>query len=131
MQVIDLPAITITLRHDDVAHAHFKDGHTGTVEDVKSMFEAILQARGGRKALLMVSVGVNAALNNEARAFASSPESNHYTAADAIVVRDFGHQLSANAFVRHNKPMRPIQLFPDQESALAWLATQHHLIEKE
>jgi hypothetical protein len=34
---------------------------------------------------------------------ASSKESNTVIAADAIIVRDFGHQLSANAFVRHNR----------------------------
>ena len=49
-------------------------------------------------------------------------------AADAIIVRDFGHQLAANVFVRHHKPGRPIQLFGDKASAMAWLDTQRHLI---
>jgi hypothetical protein len=55
--------------------------------------------------------------------------SNRLIAADAIVVRDFGHQLAANVFVRHHRPGRPIQMFPDQDSARAWLLQQHHLID--
>ena len=76
----------------------------------------------------MVSVGESTTMSNEARAHASSPSSADYIAADAIVVRDFGHQLAANVFVRHHKPGRPIQMFPDKESALAWLNEQRPLI---
>ena len=91
--------------------------------------EAIEAERDGRKVLLMVSVGLNTTMSNEARAFAAhSPESSRHIAADAIIVRDFGHQLAANVFVRHHKPGRPIQMFPDRDSALAWLRTQRHLV---
>lgn len=94
------------------------------------MFEAAAEGRNGRKVLLVVSVGVGSTLSNEARQYASSPESSKYIAADAIVVRDFGHQLTANVFVRYNKPQRPIQLFGDMDSALIWLKQQRHLVEK-
>lgn len=124
----DLRACLLTFLDADVVHAHFKDGMTGTVDDLRTMFETISDGRQGRKALLMVSFGDRAALTNEARAFASGDESNEHFAADAIIVRDFGHQMSANAFVRVNKPKRPIQLFPDQGSALAWLLEQRGLI---
>lgn len=128
MRTVDLKAVTVSFLEGDVVHAHFKDGMVGSVDDVKDLFAAIERERGGRKALLMVSVGVGSSMTNEARAMASGPEGNHVIAADAIIVRDFGHQMSANAFVRYNRPGRPAQLFPDQASALAWLAQQHHLI---
>ena len=129
MHTVDLDAVTLSFLDGDIVHAHFKDGRVGTETDVHAMFERIAQERGGRKALLMVSVGQGTSLTNEARSLASSEEGDHILAADAIVIRDFGHQLSANAFVRHNRPQRPIRLFPDQPAALAWLATQHHLID--
>ncbi len=125
---IDLRACTLTFLTEDVVHAHFKPGMTGAVDDLREMFAVISRERNGRKALLMVSFGDQAALTNEARAFASGEESSEHFAADAIIVRDFGHQMSANAFVRVNKPRRPIQLFPDQASALAWLLEQRGLI---
>lgn len=128
MHVVELDSCSISFLDDDIVHTHFKDAHLVSPDDVHAMFDAIELERKGRKALLLVSVGVGTTMSNEARAYASSPESSRYIAADAIVVRDFGHQLAANVFVRHHKPGRPIQMFPDRDSALAWLRTQHHLI---
>lgn len=128
MRSIELDVCTLTFIDDDVVHAHFKDGHTVSPEEVHAMFEAAVEGRNGRKVLLVVSVGIGSTLSNEARQYASSPESSKYIAADAIVVRDFGHQLTANVFVRYNKPQRPIQLFGDMDSALTWLDQQRHLV---
>lgn len=130
MRTVELPAIQVHFLDNDVVHAHFKDGSTGAVDDVKALFKLIEQERGGRKALLLVSMGQGAALTNEARAHASGSEGDHIIAADAIIVRDFGHQLSANAFVRHNRPGRPAHLFPDKESAVRWLLTNRERIDR-
>lgn len=130
-RTIDLKAIELTFLDGDVVHARFKDNIVGTEADVLEMFEAISKERHGRKGLLMVTVGAGSTLTNEARAIASGPLGDRVLAADAIVVRDFGHQLSANAFVRHNRPLRPTELFPDMPSALKWLCEQHELIQPE
>lgn len=129
MKTIELETIDLTFLEGEVVHAHFKAVRTADEADVWAMFQAIQNERAGRKALFMVSFAPGAGLTNEARKLASSVEANEFNAADAIIVRDFGHQLSANAFVRHNKPPRPIQLFPDQEAAIAWLEQQRHLID--
>lgn len=129
MTTMDLTACTLTFIDEDIVHAHFKDGLIAGPDAVDEMFNAIRGARDGRKVLLMVSVGIGASLTNEARNHASSDAGSELIAADAIVVRDFGHQMSANAFVRHNKPKRPIQLFPDTDSAVAWLQQHRNLIE--
>lgn len=124
----ELDACTIDLLDGDVAHVHFREGRTIDVEQVRSMFTALEAGRAGRKLLLMVSVGEGTTLTNEARAFAGGDAGTACAAADAIIVRDFGHQLAANVFVRHHRPARPIRMFPDRTSALAWLREQHHLI---
>jgi len=129
MHVVDLEACTVTFLGEDVVHTHFKDHHLVTPEEVQLMFDAIEAERKGRKVLLLVSVGEETTMNNEARAYASSEDSCRYIAADAIVVRDFSHQLAANVFVRHHKPHRPIQMFGDSHAALAWLKQQRHLID--
>ncbi len=131
MHVVTLEACTVAFLEGDIVHTHFEDDHMVTPEEVQAMFDAIEAERKGRKALLMVSVGNNTTMSNEARAHASAEASNKYIAADAIVVRDFAHNLTANVFVRHHKPHRPIQMFPDQEKALEWLKQQHHLVEAE
>ncbi|HQV38396.1 MAG: hypothetical protein IPO60_16495 [Flavobacteriales bacterium] len=126
---IDMKAIELSFLEGDVVHAHFKNDVLGSVEDVHELFDTIGRERKDRKGLLLVTVGDRSTLTNEARALASGPEGDRVLAADAIVLRDFGHQLAANAFVRHNRPLRPTKLFPDMKSALAWLGEQHHLIE--
>lgn len=128
LRVIDLHACSLSFLADDVVHAHFRDGMNGSIADLQEMFDTISHERKGHKALLMVSFGLNASLTNEARNFASGDESSKHFAADAIIVRDFGHQMSANAFVRVNKPQRPIKLFPDEETAMVWLLEQRGLI---
>lgn len=128
-QTIDLNSVQLLFLKDDVVHAHFKNDVLGKVEDVHEMFDTIDRERQGRKALLVVTMGEHSTLTNEARALASGPEGDRVLAADAIVLRDFSHQLAANAFVRHNRPLRPTQLFPDMPSALKWLGEHHHLIE--
>jgi len=129
MHLVELEACTVAFLDGDIVHTHFKDHHLVSPGEVQLMFETIERERQGRKALLMVSVGEDTTMSNEARTHASSEASCKYIAADAIVVRDFGHQLAANVFVRHHKPHRPIQMFPDQEKAMAWLKENHHLID--
>lgn len=128
MHAVELKACTVTFLDGDIVHTHFRDNHLVSPEDVQLMFDAIRAERGSRKALLMVSVGDNTTMSNEARAYASSPESSNYIAADAIIVRDFGHQLAANVFVRNHKPERPIRMFTDRESAMAWLNEQRNIL---
>ncbi|HOP43966.1 MAG TPA: hypothetical protein PLA11_10645 [Flavobacteriales bacterium] len=127
-RVIELDACTLTFIEEDIAHCHFHDGATADKAQVQAMFDAMAKARGGAKSLFLVSFGQGATLTNDARAHASSPESSAYIAADAILLRDFGHQLSANAFVRVNRPQRPIQLFSDKDEAVTWLKQQRHLL---
>ena len=130
MQVVDTEACTISFLEADVVHTHFKDNRLVGPDEVQFMFDAIEAQADGRKVLLLVTVGEQTTMSNEARVHASSDVSNNLIAADAIVVRDFGHQLAANVFVRHHKPARPIQMFPDKEAAMAWLSQQRHLIDQ-
>jgi len=124
-----MESLELSLLENDILHAHFKSDVVGTEVDVRQLFEAIRRERYGRKGLLAITFGERSYLTNEARALASSAEADEILAADAIIVRDFGHQLAANAFVRHNRPGRPTRLFADMDSAIAWLNEQHHLIE--
>lgn len=125
---VELGDCTVSFLEGDVVHAHLKEHRFVEPAAVQQMFPAIDRERQGRKVLLMVTVGNGTALSNEARNFASSEASNRLIPADAIVVRDFGHQLAANVFVRDHRPVRPIRMFPDQDCARAWLFQQHHLI---
>lgn len=130
VRVVDLEPCTVTFLGGDIVHTHFKKGQVVRSSDVQAMFDVVDAEMHGHKALLMVSAGEGASMTNDARALASASSADRYFAADAIVLRDFGHQLAANVFVRHHRPARPIEMFPDTESALAWLSQQRHLIDQ-
>lgn len=125
---VDLEACEIEFLDNGIVHTHFKDGKLVQESDVGSMFDEIRSVLSGQKCLLLVSTGTDATLTNEARALASSASSNDIIAADAIIVRDFYHQLTANVFIRHNKPNRPIKWFPSKESAVEWLLEHSDLL---
>jgi len=129
MHVVKTDCCSVSFLDGDIVHTHFQDDHLVSPEEVQEMFDVIERERKGKKALLVVTVGENTTMSNEARAHASSEASCKYIAADAIVVRDFAHNLAANVFVRHHKPHRPIQMFPDMDKAMDWLKQQHPLIE--
>ena len=93
---VELEACEIEFLDNGIVHTHFKDGKLVQEEDVQAMFGEIRSILDGQKCLLLVSTGTDATLTNEARALASSATSNDIIAADAIVVRDFYHQLTAN-----------------------------------
>lgn len=129
MRVVKTACCSVSFLDGDIVHAHFQNDHLVSPEEVQEMFDVIEHERNGKKALLVVTVGENTTMSNEARVHASSEASCKYIAADAIVLRDFAHNLTANVFVRHYKPHRPIQMFPDMEHAIEWLKQQHALIE--
>lgn len=139
-QICEQPVITtkhtvefgdcmVSYLEGDSLHTHFREYRLVGSAALQQMFDAIEQERQHRKVSLMVTVGNGTALCNEAHNCVSSEAFNRRIAADAIVVRHLGHQLAANVFVRHHRPGRPIQMFPDQASARTWPLQQHHLID--
>lgn len=119
----------VSFLENNVVHTHFKEHWLVGSAAVQQMCGAIEQERQHRKVSLMVTVGNGTGLCNEAHNVASSEAANRLIAADTIVVRDLGRQLAANVFVRHHRPGRPIQMFPDQASARTGPLQQHHLID--
>ena len=123
---INTGACELHFMENSIVHAHFDAGRVVNVPDVEAMFSTMHDRCNGDKNLFVVTVAEGTTLSNEARAVVSSSEASQYIVADAIVVRDFQHQLSANAFIRHNKPARPVDTFETMEDALAWLETHRH-----
>jgi hypothetical protein len=128
-KVVNTKTCELSFLEGDVVHVRFNADRVVDASEVQEMFETMYEVRGKRKSLFMVSVDDGTTLSNEARSLASSADASKYIVADAIIIRDFQHELSANAFIRHNKPPRPIKTFDEFEKAIEWLGTQHHLVE--
>lgn len=63
-------------------------------------------------------------LEPEVRAWASSPEGNKRTIADALLISSLPHKLMGNFYIRYNKPVKPTRIFSSRENALNWLLRQ-------
>ena len=118
---IDLGKTTITFEDDYVAHLHIKSGQVVEVDELKSIFKVINEADNDDKFRLLVTADDKASLSPEAREYASSAESSDRIVADAVVVQSYSHEMTANFFIRFNKPNRPTQLFKNENEAYEWL----------
>ncbi len=128
---IQLDACELSFLGDGVVHACFNAGRIVEKAELKAMYEKIFAERNGLRSLFLVSVGDDVTtISNEGRAYASSEEVSKFIVADAIIVKDFKRQLSANAFIRHNKPARPIRTFENKDKAVNWLKSQKHLLDE-
>lgn len=122
-QIINFKKCTITFGPDQLVHLDINPGQVVELEEVKEIFEAINNAREDKLFRLLVTAGDKATLSPEARAFASSDSSSTAIVADAIVVNNYSHEMTANFFIRFNKPFRPTNWFKDEEDAIKWLNT--------
>lgn len=122
-KTIDLGKSTITFEEDQIAHLNLKQGELVEIDELKTIFEEIAKQAGEKKFRLLVTAGNSASLSPEAREYASSAESSDVIVADAVVVQNYSHEMTANFFIRFNKPNRPTRLFKNREAAYEWLKT--------
>ena len=120
-KTIDLSKSSITFEEDRIAHLHLKKDQVVEIDELKSIFEAINEEAEGGKFRLLVTAENNASLSPEAREYASSADSSRVIVADAVVVQSYSHEMTANFFIRFNKPNRPTKLFKEDKDAYAWL----------
>ena len=62
-------------------------------------------------------------ISRDARIFLASKEATDLNSAMAILVEDLNSTLTANFFIKFNKPACPTKMFNSRETALAWLET--------
>jgi len=63
-------------------------------------------------------------LDPEVRVWASAPDGNKFTIADALVINNLAHRLLASFYLRYNKPIKPTRIFYNKDKALNWLLQQ-------
>jgi hypothetical protein len=120
MEKIDLHTCSIELDDTGIVELHIYAGEVIEPAKVREIFDAIHSRMPGAR-LLMVTAGDKATLSQEARDLVSTAGITDRIVADAIVTEHYTHQMSANFFVRYNRPHRPTKLFRTREEARKWL----------
>ena len=119
---IDLENIVVTFLEDDLCHFHFTNTEKETeLMDIKELRETIKENMKSDRCYMIISLEPGATMTQEARDFAASEAFDEIASADAIIRADYSHEMAANFFIRFNRPHRPVRLFPDMDTAKAWI----------
>ena len=121
--VIDSEKWKLSFGDNNIVHMHLKEKQLVEKKHLQAAFDAI-EGNISKKCLLMVTAGEEATMTQEARDLASSDEGAKIMLADAIIIKTLSHQFTANFFIRHNKPKRPMKLFSKEPEAIEWLLAQ-------
>jgi hypothetical protein len=117
----------IRLPYCDVSYAPpvitllFKEGAELEIEQVRELIKTAEKLSGNKPYLLFSDACVNLVITSEARKVAADPKEAPLLVANAVLVNNLGLSLTANFFMRFNKPRFPVKVFYDRAKAMEWL----------
>lgn len=117
---VELKNCYLELDGDGIVELHILANCTVETDEIDEIFETIHAEFSSARGLL-VTAGKEATLSQEAREKVSSGNMTEQIIADAIVVEHYQHHMTANFFVRYNKPQRPTKIFKTEKEAREWL----------
>ncbi len=80
-----------------------------------------VEKKGKKKYLNLFEFEDNSEVDNEVRDWAAIKSGNHYTIADAFVIKNFAQKILTNFYLRFNKPQKPSKVFNNTGDAINWL----------
>lgn len=89
--------------------------------EAKEMNEAIGVLSRGRETMVLIVANEVSQFTKEAVEFSVSDDGMRYTNADALVVRSIAQRITANIYLKLNKPKKPSRIFNSEKEATKWL----------
>ena len=123
MHEIELKKSVVTLLDNGILHIHLKPGAEIELSDAILIVAAMEKIGKGRKYPVLIDAGEFTSVDQEARLFSASKESNLFTLADAIAYYSFAQKLMADFYISYNQPVVPTRAFSSKEEAMQWLET--------
>lgn len=96
-------------------------GSTMSYKETKEINDAIGLLSGGKEIGVLVVADETAQFDKKAREFSASPEGLIYTKAEALIVKNLGQRITANFYLKINRPARPAKAFASEKEAVEWL----------
>ena len=116
----EVDVFTIEYRSDGLLHLHAK-GDEIKMAHYKAVVKSIGEMTGGKKVPVLCTANEFLIPDQDVRKYMTTPESNPYSLASALVIHSIAQKLIANFFVNVMKPARPIRMFTSKEEAVKWL----------
>jgi hypothetical protein len=114
--------MTVSYYEPGILHVYIFPDTVVELEDLQKVIEYV-SALGPKKFLNLFEFDRYSATDDKVRKWASDPEGNSRTIADAIVIKGLDQKILADAYVKTNRPVKPTQLFNDIDEAVKWLLT--------
>lgn len=111
------------LDENEVIHSDYKENVAITLESAKEELAMCKSFELDGKALSIVDLSPIKSVSKEARNFYAGKEFSDCYTAVALITRTTISRVIGNFFLGINKPLFPVRLFNDKESAIKWLLT--------
>lgn len=89
--------------------------------EAEEMTSAIGVLSKGKESLVLILADEITSFSREALDFSSGEEGLRYTIGDALVVGSLTQRLTANFYLKINKPRKPSRIFNSEPEAVKWL----------
>jgi hypothetical protein len=120
MNQVDFPHSTVIYKAP-VMYLVFKEGAELDVKEVKEMIVAAETLAGKKPYLLFSDVRNHISISTEGRKIAADRKEAPFVIANAVLTNNLALKLTANFFVKVNKPHFPLKVFTDEFKAKIWL----------
>lgn len=90
-------------------------------KEAKEINDAIAMLSRGKESLVLMVADEITTFNKEALDFSASDEGLRYTIGDALVVKSISQRVTANFYLKINKPKKPSKVFNSEKDAVNWL----------
>ncbi len=107
----------------DILNIVYKEGIDIELAHIKENITIRKKFQKTEKVLFMVDFRKAWHISKDARIFLASKEVTDLNSAMAILVEDLNSRLTANFFIKFNKPACPTKMFNSKKEAITWLET--------
>jgi hypothetical protein len=122
--IVDLPYCTVSYT-SPVTTIRFKENAELDALETREMIAAVQLVGKNRPCFLLSDARGDLNITSEGRKIAADKIENPNLIANAVVVDSLSVKLTANFFLKFNKPYFKLKIFNTEEKAMEWLLNLH------
>lgn len=111
----------VGLRNDGIVHVFYKEYTELDVKLLLEMLDVYIQLCDNKPYPFILEAEEYITITKEARGNAISLEDKSPLAISAILVKNLGHKLITDFYLKFDKPKRPYKVFKDFQEGIDWL----------
>ena len=120
----ELRQCRVRLLERGIVENHFFDNALIEVDDIRDARGVNEQFCPDIKYAILLNMGNNVLISDEARALSASEEFGRHVCGRALLVPDAISKMIAELYRHQSNPVAPTRVFSDREKAIRWLREQ-------